>query len=249
MALTEITCEAYPQNKIKYSGWLNEAQFFHGKKYQSIIYFPVGTCFEKPFLPTWPSAKSHNLHLNSVYALENYQPSFFTVGAYEIIWSTFHIESPRLTINRQAPSINLPGLHQRPSSRIRRLISSMLFRISSRIFWVIALDLCSAGMTDILFARLWCSLFTGEWVSVVYIHVHCTNRERLGKFTGKIIIYCFKKSDLLQKHWYRLNRSILCNTETACYSVSSGLGHSMLRENPHSPKQAFVLSVHLTHKA
>lgn len=51
--------------------------FSMGKKYQSIIYFPVGTCFEKPFLSTWPSAKSHNLHLNSVYTLENYQPSFF----------------------------------------------------------------------------------------------------------------------------------------------------------------------------
>jgi len=54
-------------------------------KYQSIIYFSVSTCFEKPFLPTWASAKSHNLHLNSVYALENYQPSFFKAEAYKII--------------------------------------------------------------------------------------------------------------------------------------------------------------------
>lgn len=43
---------------------------FPWEKYQSVIYFPVSTCFEKPFLPTWASAKSHNLHLNSVYALE-----------------------------------------------------------------------------------------------------------------------------------------------------------------------------------
>lgn len=55
-------------------------------KYQSIIYFSVSTCFEKPFLPTWASAKSHNLHLNSMYASENYQPSFFfRREAYEII--------------------------------------------------------------------------------------------------------------------------------------------------------------------
>lgn len=49
---------------------------FPWEKYQSIIYFPVSTCFEKPFLHTWVSAKSHNLHLNSVYASENYQPPF-----------------------------------------------------------------------------------------------------------------------------------------------------------------------------
>lgn len=201
MALTEITYEVYPQNKIKYSAWINEAQFFHGKKYQSIIYFPVGTCFEKPFLSTWASAKNRNLHLNSVYALENYQPAFFfTAGAYEIIWSTFHIESLWLTINRQDPSINLPGLHQRPSSRSRRLISSMLFRISSRIFWVIALDLCSVGMTDTLFARLWCSLFTGEWVSVVYAHVHYTKRDlessqaKLLFIVSKGVVY-YRKTD------------------------------------------------------
>jgi len=54
-------------------------------KYQSIIYFSVSACFEKPFLPTWALAKSHNLHLNSVHALENYQPSFFKAEAYEII--------------------------------------------------------------------------------------------------------------------------------------------------------------------
>lgn len=85
----------------------NWGTVFSMGKYQSIIYFSVSTCFEKPFLPTWASAKSHNLHLNSVYALENYQPFFFFFfpppfffKAYKIIWSTFHIESLGLTIKK-----------------------------------------------------------------------------------------------------------------------------------------------------
>lgn len=73
---------------------------FPWENIKALFIFSVSTCFEKPFLPTWASAKSHNLHLNSVYALENYQPSFFKAEAYKIIWSTFHIESLGLTIKK-----------------------------------------------------------------------------------------------------------------------------------------------------